>query len=175
MHGFVPSVDDRDREPPEDGLSAGALARLAGVSTDTLRHYERKGVLPEPPRLANGYRRYPRTALTRVRVVRGALAIGFTLDELAPLFRAREARRPPCRAVRELASRKLAAAEDQLAELESLVATLRHLLVAWDERLEEAASGEALHLLEALPHPKPSPRRPRAPRRRATEPRGESK
>ena len=55
--------------------------KLAGVSTDTLRHYERKGVL-HSQRAGNGYREYPEDALERVRMVRQGLAIGFTLDEL---------------------------------------------------------------------------------------------
>jgi DNA-binding transcriptional MerR regulator len=143
----------------QHGLRAGELAARACVSTDTLRHYERKGVLPAPRRLANGYRSYPAEALVRVRAIRAALALGFTLDELAPLFRARERGRPPCRAVRELAAVKLLAAETQLANLERLVTTLRQLLGAWDEALGAAAPGEAVHLLERLTPPTSRPRR----------------
>lgn len=61
--------------------SIGALAKATGVSTDTLRHYERKGVL-HSQRAGNGYREYPENALERVRTVRQGLAMGFTLDEL---------------------------------------------------------------------------------------------
>ena len=157
---------DSDRSPPSD-LLAGALARQTGVSTDTLRHYERKGVLPAPRRLANGYRSYPPEALTRVRVIRAALALGFTLDELAPLLRARDRGRPPCLAVRELAAAKLAAAETQIAELTQLVAAMRQLLATWDGRLRAAAPGEPAHLLENLVLP-PRPRRSTRPVRRAT-------
>jgi DNA-binding transcriptional MerR regulator len=64
-------------------LSPSALARLTGVSTDTLRHYERKGVLGIPARSQGGYRLYPPEAVGRVRLVRRALAIGFTLHDLA--------------------------------------------------------------------------------------------
>lgn len=134
---------------PDAPLRSGELARLAGVSTDTLRHYERKGVLAPPERAANGYRRYPPQALARVRTVRAALALGFTLDELAAVLRARTSGRPPCREVRALAAEKLLAAEAQLVELERLVATLRHVLAAWDARLAGTNGGPA-HLLEAL-------------------------
>ena len=120
------------------------------MSTDTLRHYERKGVLPEPLRLANGYRRYPADALARVRTVRAALSLGFTLDELAALLRARERGRPPCREVRELAAAKLAAAERRLAELSRLLDALRGVLAAWDERLAGTPAGAAARLLDAL-------------------------
>jgi DNA-binding transcriptional MerR regulator len=64
-------------------MRAGELARTAGVSTDTLRHYERKGVLQRPRRAANGYRQYPPEALDRVLLVRRALGVGFTRAELA--------------------------------------------------------------------------------------------
>src|SRR4051812_28459483 len=91
-----------------DGLLAGELARLAGVSSDTLRHYERKGVLPRPLRLSNGYRKYPASSVDRVRLIRRALAVGFTLDELARFLKARDRGQAPCREVRALASEKLA-------------------------------------------------------------------
>ena len=65
----------------ESFIRAGELAKAAGVSTDTLRHYERKGLLQRPRQAANGYRQYPPEALDRVLVVWRALAVGFTLDE----------------------------------------------------------------------------------------------
>jgi DNA-binding transcriptional MerR regulator len=132
------------------GWRAGELAGLLGISTDTLRHYERKGVLPEPRRLGNGYRRYTADALARVRTVRAALALGFTLDELATLLRDRERGRPPCREVRELAVAKVAAAEARLADLSRLVATLRAVLADWDARMAAAAPGDPALLLESL-------------------------
>lgn len=71
-------------------LSVGELARLAGVSTDSVRHYERKGVIARPVRAANGYHLYPQSTLPRVQLVRRALAVGFTLDELARVLAIRE-------------------------------------------------------------------------------------
>ncbi len=71
----------REETPKQEYLRSGELARLAGVSTDTLRHYERKGLLARPRRSCNGYREYPASDLDRVRLVRGALGIGFTLNE----------------------------------------------------------------------------------------------
>ena len=62
-------------------LRSGELAKLTGVSTDTLRHYERLGVLPRPARTAAGYRQYAPAAVDRVRTVRGAIAVGFSLNE----------------------------------------------------------------------------------------------
>src|ERR1700760_5028296 len=89
-------------------MRRGSLAREAGVSPDTLRHYERKGVLPKPRRSPNGYREYPPEALARVLLVRRALAFGFTLDELARLLRARDRGGSPCREGRALAASQLA-------------------------------------------------------------------
>jgi DNA-binding transcriptional MerR regulator len=78
---------------------AGEHAKAVGVSTDTLRHYERKGVLPRPKRSPNGYRQYPQASLDRVLIVRQALAVGFTLDELAQIFGERDRGGAPCRKV----------------------------------------------------------------------------
>jgi len=64
-------------------MGSGELAKLTGVSTDLLRHYERIVVLTFPLRTAHGYRRYAPEALERVRTVRRALSIGFSLPELA--------------------------------------------------------------------------------------------
>src|SRR5215213_2862435 len=98
----------------KENLRSGELARLAGVSTDTLRHYERKGVLAKPRRDANGYRAYGPEAVERVRLVRRALSVGFTLDELARILKERATCRAPCRSVRELAAAKLAEVEERL-------------------------------------------------------------
>ena len=81
-------------------MLAGELARLAGVSTDTLRHYERKGLLPAPQRAANGYRQYAAGSLDRVRLIRRALAIGFTIDELAVILKERDRGHAPAQAAR---------------------------------------------------------------------------
>jgi DNA-binding transcriptional MerR regulator len=82
---------------------SGGLAKATGVSVDTIRHYERIGVLSKAPRTSSGYRVYPASAVNRVRIVQRALRIGFTLRELADIFRTRDAGGTPCRRVFELA------------------------------------------------------------------------
>jgi DNA-binding transcriptional MerR regulator len=129
---------------------SGELARLAGISTDTLRHYERKGVLPRPHRTINGYREYTIGALDRVRMVRRALAVGFTLDELAQILGERDRGRPPCRRVRELAAAKLSDLETRLREMIAARDELRATLEHWDTRLAQTADGEPAALLDAL-------------------------
>ena len=129
---------------------SGELAELAGVSTDTLRHYERKGVLAHPLRKANDYRQYPATALQRVQLIRRALAVGFTLDELATVLSVRDRGGAPCMEVRALAAAKLAEVETRLREMTELRIELKAVLKDWDKRLERRAPGQRAHLLESL-------------------------
>ena len=131
-------------------LLSGELARQAGVSPDTLRHYERIGVLPRPPRTESGYRRYPPSAVDRVRLIRRALAIGFSLDELRKFLQVRDRGGAPCRNVRALAAVKLDQTEQRIAELEALRDQLKAMLSDWDARLAGAPDGQPVRLLESL-------------------------
>jgi len=131
-------------------LRSGELARLAGVSAETLRHYERKGLLIKPRRSRNGYREYPPSSLDRVRLVQRALSVGFTLNELARILKTRDTGGVPCREVRSLAERKLEEVEDQLSQLTNLRDDLRSLLKDWDELLTGRTRTERVGLLEAL-------------------------
>lgn len=135
---------------PESSWRIGALAKAAGVSADTLRHYERKGVLPAPRRTANGYREYSGDVLERVRLIRRALTIGFTLDELSAVLQVRDRGGAPCHSVRELAARKLSDIEGQLADLRAMRDELRNTLRDWDSRLAHTAPGEQAGLLGAF-------------------------
>ena len=130
-------------------LGIGELAKATGVSTDTLRHYERKGVL-HSQRAANGYREYPEDALERVRMVRQGLAIGFTLDELGSIFRIFDRGGAPCRQVRSLAANKLAQIETHLEEVISLSDDLKNALEDWDKRLAKTGFGQRAGLLKTL-------------------------
>jgi DNA-binding transcriptional MerR regulator len=127
----------------------GELAKATGVSTDTLRHYERKGVL-HSQRAGNGYREYSEDALERVRIVRQGLAIGFTLDELGSILRIFDRGGAPCREVRSLAANKLAQIETHLEEVTALRDDLKNALKDWDKRLAKTASGQRAGLLKTL-------------------------
>jgi DNA-binding transcriptional MerR regulator len=107
-------------------------------------------VLPKPRRTPAGYRQYPPEAAARVRMIRRAIALGFTLRELARVLRVREKGGAPCREVRALAASKLAQLDQQLADLAALRDHLEQLLANWDERLDRAAPGARAGLLEAL-------------------------
>lgn len=139
-----------DNSTIRDHWLAGELAKETGVSTDTLRHYERKGVLGRPRRASNGYRLYPNDALERVRLVRRALSVGFTLDELASILRERDKGGSPCREVHKLATEKLDRVEEHLTALTALRDDLRQTLADWDKRLSRSASGSQSRLLENL-------------------------
>ena len=95
------------------------LARLGGVSTDTLCHYERMGLL-SPRRQANGYRQYSPESLARVQLIQHALTAGFTLQELARLLKERDRGGVPCREVRALAATELKRLERAIKELSAL-------------------------------------------------------
>jgi DNA-binding transcriptional MerR regulator len=122
------------------------------LSTDTLRYYERKRVLPKPVRTAAGYRVYGAEALGRVQLIQRALAIGYGLDELAEILAVRDGGGAPCVQVRELAKRKLLEVEERLRNLEKLRAELRRILGDWDKRLQHS-NGKQARLLESLPAP----------------------
>jgi len=106
-------------------LTTGALARAAGVHVETLRYYERRGLLPEPPRRPSGYREYPEAAVGLVRFIRRAQGLGFTLAEIEELLGLRDL--ADCTAVRRLAEAKLADIEKKLRDLKRLRRVLRGL------------------------------------------------
>jgi DNA-binding transcriptional MerR regulator len=95
----------------------GEVARAAGLSVQTLRYYERLGLLPPPRRSGNGYRLYPADTLKRLRLIRQAQALGFRLDEIKEILRMKYAGESPCGCVREMLARKLAEVERQIADL----------------------------------------------------------
>jgi DNA-binding transcriptional MerR regulator len=135
---------------PRAWLRSGELARQAGVSTDTLRHYERMGILARPRRSDGNYRMYPPDSVTRVRLVRQALAIGFSLPELQKILKVRDQGGAPCKQVRAIAEEKLARVERELADLAALREQLRTLLKSWDLQLERTPDGHQARLLESL-------------------------
>jgi DNA-binding transcriptional MerR regulator len=141
-------------------LRSGELARRAGVSPDTLRHYERRGLLPRPERSSAGYRLYSPEALDRVRLIRGALSIGFTVKELGAILGDRDGGGTPCHRVRALAADKLAAVELQLRTLRHWRRELRNALADWDRRLRDTPRGKRAGLLDAfvVAHPKSTER-----------------
>lgn len=131
-------------------LRAGALSNAAGVSTDTLRHYEKLGLLKKPPRTPNGYRAYPPQSLDRVHLIRNALAGGFTLKELVTILRVRDEGGAPCRKVASLAHEKVQQLTTQIEQLIRLRDALQLTVLEWDRRLENFSPQHRANLLESL-------------------------
>jgi DNA-binding transcriptional MerR regulator len=135
---------------PKPALRSGDLGRLVGVSPDTLRLYERKGLIKCPPRSAAGYRCYPPEAVDRIRLIRAALSVGFTLRELGEILAIRDGGGFPCARVRELAGVKLKNLERHVRELGELQHQLGAMLKNWDRTLKKTAPGGRARLLERL-------------------------
>lgn len=133
-------------------MLSGELSHLAGISTDTLRHYERLGVLPKPPRTNGGYRDYPANSLERVRLIQSALKVGFSLAELATVLRMRDRGEVPCHRVRTIAEHKLQQIKQQINDLLDMRDQLEKILKDWDARLARTGAGKPARLLESLPH-----------------------
>lgn len=111
-------------------LTIGSLADDAGVNVETIRYYQRRGLMPEPDRPAHGYRRYGATTVKRVRFIKRAQALGFTLEEIGGLLKLDEAH--ACAETRELASHKLQTIETKLADLVAMRKALTALLCQCD-------------------------------------------
>jgi len=138
-------------------MRSGQLARSAGISTDTLRHYESLGLLAAPRRTAGNYREYPPEAAERVRLIRNALSMGFSLKEIGAIVKIRENGGVPCHEVRRIAGAKVQAISATIEELTAYRDHLQRVLVEWDAQLRQTGRHQRAYLLQALASP---PRRP---------------
>jgi len=109
-----------------DSIGIGALAKRTGVGIDTVRYYERRGLLSPMVRLASGYRRYGTVEILRLRFIRRAQALGFALREIRDLLALWKRRDVP--RVKRIAQEKLAAVEQRIADLDRIRMGLRTLV-----------------------------------------------
>lgn len=107
-------------------FSIGKLAREAGVGVETIRYYQRRGLLVQPPKPLGGQRRYPLAAVKRLRFIRRAQALGFALDEVATLLALDRAH--ACAPTRALAEHNRALLAHKIADLTALQAALGELI-----------------------------------------------
>lgn len=107
-------------------LTIGRLAAAAGVNVETIRYYQRRGLLDQPAKPLGRYRRYPAEMVKRVRFIKRAQVLGFTLEEVAGLLRLDAA--CTCVETRELAVRKLALIEKKMADLAAMQTALAGLI-----------------------------------------------
>src|SRR5438309_665157 len=112
---------------PMKGLTIGTLAKQSGVNLETVRFYERRGLMPEPPRTKSGYRLYPPDAARRVRFIKRAQELGFSLKEVQELLALRISPRATSSDTRNRAEAKIADIDGKIKTLESMQATLRKL------------------------------------------------
>ncbi len=106
-------------------MRIGELAARTGFSVRTIRFYEQGGLLPAPQRTPAGYRRYDDDAVTRLRFVRSAQALGLSLAEIADVLRIRDHQGPPCAYVAQLLEIHINALETRVEELTALRDELR--------------------------------------------------
>lgn len=139
-------------------LRSGQVAEAAGVNLQTLRYYERRGLLAEPERSLGGHRLYPEQAVTIVRIIRASQRLGFTLDDVAELLetgRHRHGRRPDA-SLHAKAVTKLAEIEQRIADLQVIADTLRVALdVGCDDVMACAASADCPLPFADLGAPRP--------------------
>jgi Cu(I)-responsive transcriptional regulator len=109
-------------------MRIGTAAAQAGVNVQTLRYYERRGLLPRPPPRQSGYREFPDEAVGVVRFVKRAQDLGFTLDEIDELLRLRHDKRRDRARVRAVAATRIKDIQRKIAELQAMKKALSHLV-----------------------------------------------
>jgi DNA-binding transcriptional MerR regulator len=138
-----------------EGLRTGELAERAGVNVQTLRYYERRGLLTRPPRRPSGQRAYPEEAVRRLRTIKAAQRLGFTLAEIAELLRLTSPRHGG--GLRARAGAKLSEVERRLADLEAVRSALQTVLASGCDSLTECTCDPSPLDLDDRPE-QPDPR-----------------
>lgn len=110
-------------------MTIGKLAQLAGVGVETVRFYERKRLLEEPSRAESGYRQYPAGTLTRLRFIRQAKELGFTLPEIQELLSLRVSPAASCAEVQQRIQAKIGNIQEKIASLERMKRALEGMTV----------------------------------------------
>ena len=127
-------------------LTIGRLAHETGVNVETIRYYQRRRLMAEPVKPLHGHRRYSGAAVQRVRFIKRAQALGFTLDEIGGLLELDEAH--ACGQTRDLAAHKLKAIEDKLADFDAMRKALMALMLQCDTGVARGAC-PLIHALAA--------------------------
>jgi len=112
------------------GLRVGELAAATGLASDTIRYYERAGLLPAPPRTASGYRAYDEGAVDRLMFIQGAQRLGLRLRDIADLLAVRDTGICPCEPAEQLLRRRMAELDAELARLAALRGQMQAMVQA---------------------------------------------
>jgi DNA-binding transcriptional MerR regulator len=131
-------------------MTIGKVAKLAGVTADTIRYYERLALLPRAARTPAGYRQYSQNVVRRVALIKSAQRFGFSLRQIASFLRTRDRGGKPCHDVRAAAQQLLDAFDRQIEALTSTREHVRQTLEGWDRTLARTSAAEPARLLEGL-------------------------
>ena len=142
-------------QPEQPLLKIGEVATRTGISIETLRFYERSGLLDRPVRTEGGYRLYDQEALATLDFIKRAQALGFTLDEIKRIIGESRAGQSPCHEVRETVRKRLAELDQRMALMQQYRDELAATLEQWDEAGE--AAGHFCGLIESTPLPAAAP------------------
>lgn len=129
-------------------MTIGTLAERSSVGVETIRYYEREGLLPKPARSSSGYRVYPDDAVERVRFIRRAKDLGFTLEEIGELLALKVTHGKSCRSVRDRALAKLGDIDGKMNDLRRM----RRALSALVERCSGEEGIDDCTILDAISH-----------------------
>ena len=133
----------------DNSLTVSRLARRAQVGIPTLRFYDRSGLLPKPKRSASNYRLYPSESVHRIRFIRRAQQLGFSLSEIRDLLNLRRSEQTPCVLVRERAEAKIADIRERIHSLKRIGRALAKLAAACNRQ----HSDQSCPILEYLEEP----------------------
>lgn len=129
-----------------ENLTIGTLAKRSGVNVETIRYYQRRDLLNEPSKPPGGFRQYPLEAIKRVRFIKRAQALGFTLEEISGLLGLDE--RNACLETREIAQQKLLLIEEKIADLSKIQKALSRLV----RDCSASSAGEPCPIIHLLFH-----------------------
>ncbi len=124
-------------EPAQSELRIGQVAKAAGVHVETVRFYERQGLIQQPKKPAMAFRRYPMEIVERIRFIKHAQSLGFTLQEIQDLLSLRADSADACKAVQQCAQNKLAMVRDKIAALQRMETVLAELITTCDQDIPQ--------------------------------------
>lgn len=135
-------------EPPAAPMTIGALAQAAEVGVETVRYYQRRGLLPQPAAQRGSVRRYPPAVAARLRFIRRAQRLGFSLDEIASLLQLADG--TDRRSIRRITAARLGELRARMADMQRMADALEHVLHEC-EHAERAPRCPIIEAIETLP------------------------
>jgi Hg(II)-responsive transcriptional regulator len=139
-HCFLPAYESMSKKPL---LTISLAAKKAGIGVETIRYYQRIGLIEEPPKPLSGYRVYPEDTVARLRFIQRAKELGFSLSEISSLLTLGSGN---CKETQELAAYKLNVIKRKIEDLQSLASTLEELI----RSCEDNPSQQKCPLIEAI-------------------------